>query len=212
MSVSCIPITTHGNIKIGIIVLFWDVVKARYAMANPKKVLPLLPRNILDGLKLSNKKPLTAPVNINIWEATQASLAKTSSVKSVTAASPDASPSSPSIIFIRFDIKTNQQIVIGIEKIPNFKNGPNGILACVITIPKEITITLDANCIKSFCEAVIAFKSSYRPPIIITKDAIKRGRRLPVFPEIKQILKNVKNITTPPSIGVGLVCTDVAFG
>jgi len=161
---------------------------------------------------LSNKKPLTAPSSINIWEATQASLAKNNSVKSVIPASPDANPSSPSIMFIRFDIKINQQMVVGIEKIPNFKSGLNGILACVITIPKEIMTILDTSCTKSFCEAVMPFKSSYTPAMIIGRDAMKRGRSLSVFPEIKQMLKNAQNITTPPSIGVGLECIEFVFG
>jgi hypothetical protein len=128
---------------------FVELFRDNIASINPSNKLPESPRNILAGLKLYLRNPSREPTNKIVILAVARSprkIAIGAIVNAAIIATPDASPSRPSIRFRAFVIPIIHNSVNGKSNIPNENTVPaNIVLFMDMPNPEKYTINANTN-------------------------------------------------------------------
>ena len=184
------------------------------ASIKPKKFEPESPINVLAGLKLYGKNPISPPSNATVSIYTEGVAPfniKIINIENVEIAETQvASPSSPSIKLSAFVTPIIQQKVIIIDTISfNPYIYKNGTLKKKIVIPLAITQIAATACPNNFIQGFNPNASSKKPVDAIIATPIKNPNKFTSLPSCvvakinKQESKNAIINASPPILGIG---------
>src|SRR6266508_3721791 len=192
----------------------------------PTKVTPVVPRKSRAGWKLNRRKPPVAPASAKAIHATNGSLtcgssASAPSVSAAIAATPAASPSSPSMKLRATFIPTIQKTVKAIATTPaiSMSPSPSGSFTKSMRRPAA-TMTAATTSRPRNCQRARSSKTSSIRPSVIPRSAanavrVKRDERTSSgmrngWPSTRSMIQNAKIVTPnasaiarPPGRGIG---------